>query len=128
MERIFQPQGIIKTLPGSFFENYLRGGLQGFEKDFMRLNNESWKYYYWIFNLSGKPKYEILYFYLLFDGAVRYRANIINYGLPNRTIKCADGTTQHGRIWVYVSAPIIKAANPIPMKGFQGFRYTELLF
>jgi len=125
MKRISQPQGIIKTLPIDFFDNYKNGGLSGFEKSFMGMNIYN---YHWIFSLPGKPKYDVLYFYLLFNGAIRYRANIIGYEQIDEAVNCADGSSRTAKIWVQVSSPIIKANPPITMKGFQGFRYTEMLF
>lgn len=120
------PVGIIKTLPKEFFKNYKYGGLCGFEYDFLAINNREEDY--WIFNLQGKPKYKVLYFYLLYDGAIRYRANILGYTAPNTTFNCADGTVKHGKIWVQVGPPVIKLNPPVPMKGFQGFRYTSNIY
>lgn len=103
----------------------LPNGLEAWEKVFMKMNDIEDNY--WIFNLSGKPRYEVLYFYLLIAGKVTYRANIIGYE-DGKTIKCYTGEYRHGRIWIQVGAPVIKAAEPVEMKGFQGFRYTEFLF
>lgn len=97
------PIGIIKTMPS-------------------KMNRSD--SYYWTFNLSGKPKYEVLYFYLLFRGAIRYRANIIGYD-GSAAVKCYDGSIHKGKVWVNVGPPVIKLKTPIERKGFQGFRYTE---
>jgi len=118
---ISQPIGIIKTMPEEWIKK-LPNGISAWEKTFMKMNDI--EDYYWQFNLSGKPKYEVLYFYLLFNKAVRYRCNIISYG-KEETIKCYDGTFHYGKVWVQVSAPVIKLKQPISMQGFQGFRYTS---
>jgi hypothetical protein len=120
------PIGIIKTMPAEWVEA-LPNGVKGWEKDFMdRLNNqeaESWR-----FNLSGKPQFDVLYFYINFDKAIRYRANIVGYE-KGGAIKCYTGEVKSGKIWVVVTGPIIKAAHPIAMTGFQGFRYiSEVIF
>lgn len=120
-----RPEGIIKTMPCEWLKK-LPNGIEPWERTFMAMNDRDG--YYWIFNLSGQPKYDVLYFYLLFDGAVRYRANIIGFEGKDKTIKCYTGELKYGKIWVQVTAPIIKAIEPVPMKGFQGFRYTEKLF
>jgi hypothetical protein len=69
--------GIIKTMPQTWLKE-LPAGVEGWEKDFMVKCNKDEKHY-WVFNLPGKPKYEVLYFYILFSGAIRYKANIIGY-------------------------------------------------
>ncbi len=123
---IEQPVGIIKTLPIEFFLNYEDGGRKGFEKDFEMINKRA-DQYHMVFNLNGKPKYEVLYFYLNYDGAIRYRGNILGYAYPNASIVCLDGKTVFGKIWVEVGPPIIKL-KPVPMKGFQSFRYTNEIY
>lgn len=105
------PQSWLKKLPK---------GIAEWEQTFLKMNEI--EDYYWVFNLSGKPKYDILYFYLLFDGAIRFRANIIGYDNLG-SIKCYTGEVKSGKIWVQVAAPVIKLKDPIEMKGFQGFRY-----
>jgi len=120
---IERPEGIIKTMPMKFFEDF--GGLERFDRAFMDYCNSSDRAF-WYFNLSSKPKYEVLYFYILFDGAVRYRANILDY-LPEQEMPVAGGV-MWAKCWVRVCAPVIKATEPFPKKGFQGFRYTEKLF
>lgn len=118
-----RPDGIIKSMPIEFIEKM--GGEKKFDDKFRRYLNRGTGW--WYFSLSGKPRCEILYFYLLFGGYVRYRANILDY-LPAGEMMTIDGL-MHSRCWVRVSAPVIKFKKPYPRKGFQGFRYTcrELL-
>lgn len=117
-----QPVGIIKTMPMSFFALY---GMERFTREFYTNPNKN-DHSYFMFTLSGKPKYEVLYFYLLYEGYIRYRANIIQVR-GEETINFGHGRSIHGKAWIDVGAPVIKL-DPIPMKGFQGFRYTEQLF
>ena len=118
MKNNIQPIGLIKTMPQSWLKD-LPEGVSEWEKDFLSMNNSD---SYWMFNLSGKPKYDVLYFYLLFGGFIYYRANIIGYK-EAAIIECYDGSFHKGKVWVQVSAPVIKLSRPIRMKGFQGFRY-----
>lgn len=117
----YQPTGIIKTMPLMWLGR-LPKGYDEWEKTFLKMNEVEG--YYWTFNLSGKPQFEVLYFYLLIQGAVRYRCNIISYEGP-KEIECYTGEKKFGRCWVNVGAPVIKLAEPVTMQGFQGFRYTE---
>jgi len=118
---IQQPTGIIKTMPMEFFTK-LPKGLTDWELRFMGMNNPDNRHI-WIFNLTGRPKYEVLYFYINFDGAIRYRANIVGYE-GGHDFLCYDNTIHYGKAWVQVCAPVIKLKEPIPMQGFQGFRYA----
>ncbi len=113
--------GIIKTMPLSFFEEY---GMKRFLNHFFERPNRSDDAYF-MFTLSGQPKYDVLFFYLLFDGAIRYRANIIQFR-GESTLRINKNKDIHGKAWVDVGAPVIKLEHPIPMSGFQGFRYTDL--
>jgi hypothetical protein len=113
--------GIIKTMPMSFFKEY---GMDRFIHHFFTRPNQTDEAYF-MFTLSGIPKYEVLYFYLLFDGAIRYRANIIQFR-GESTLRVSKNKTIHGKAWVDVGAPVLKLESPISMAGFQGFRYTDL--
>ena len=116
------PVGIIKTMPVEWVKD-LPKGVKGWEQDFMhKLNNNEEDS--WLYNLSGKPQYKVLYFYINFDNAIRYRANIVGYQ-KGGSIECYTGGIKSGKIWVEVTAPVIKAIHPIAMKGFQGFRYVQ---
>jgi hypothetical protein len=117
-----QPIGIIKTMPMDFFTRY---GMERFEKHFYTNPNEQTDRYF-MFTLSGRPKYSVLYFYLLFDGAIRYRANIIQ--VRGEATYRFPGGTIHGKAWIDTGGPVIKYYKPYPMKGFQGFRYTDGAF
>lgn len=120
------PTGIIKTMPMKFFQEY-PGSQDTFERDLESLNNTDYRYF--IFNIAGRPKYEVLYFYLLYNGKIRYRANILEYKkYTDGKVLLGDGRTLYGKLFIHVSAPIIKCTEDILMKGFQGFRYTNTLF
>jgi hypothetical protein len=120
---IDRPEGIIKTMP-AVWVNERGGSIKEIEKFWTRERPDD---YYCMFNLSGQPKYDVLYFYLLFSGAVRLRANIIGYE-GGKDLLCWDGKYHHGKCWVQIAAPFTMADEPVEMKGFQGFRYTEKLF
>jgi hypothetical protein len=120
-----QPVGIIKTMPESWVKA-LPDGVDGWERDFMRKCNTR-ENYYWRFSLCAKPRYDVLYFYILFQGAIRYRANIISYDGPG-DVKCYTGEMFSAQEWVCVGAPVIKLKEPVPMKGFRGFRYAMEMY
>ncbi|MEK6323588.1 MAG: hypothetical protein AABN33_18260 [Acidobacteriota bacterium] len=79
--------------------------------------------------LAQKPKVEVLHMYLLVGGRVIVRANIAGYANGNGLdIKCWDGSVRHPKFWAVLTAPVSWPKEPVPMRGFQGFRYTESLW
>jgi hypothetical protein len=111
-------------MPHKFvFEEY--GAKAFLDHFYYRLNRMDSAYF--LFTLSGIPRIQVLHFYLLVDGRVRFRANISKI-TGEETIPFTDGRTIHGKAWAELTGPVIRAPFIIKMKGFQGFRYTEELF
>lgn len=103
-------------------ENQVRGILEG-------MNNTD-DYHWCQLCGSGVPKIVVPYCYLVIGGRVAYRCEVIKYG---RNVTQRFNDTGIVRIMnncnlVYMQGPVIKAPENIPYKGFQGIRYTELLF
>jgi hypothetical protein len=117
-----QITGIIKTMPMKFFKEY---GLRRFMNDYYYYPNIS-SDHCWSFALSGRPKFDILYLYLLVNGRIRFRSNIIQFEGPGQKVLWinARGRKIVGKAWVLIGGPVVKAPRIISMTGFQGFRYT----
>lgn len=80
----------------------------------------------WFQKCSKKPKHIPLYCYIIIGGRIMYRANISHYETGTATIKkCNQMIGQIEWPRLVLTAPIIKAPHKIPMRGFQGFRYTH---
>lgn len=79
------------------------------------------------FRVGNKPRFEVLYVYLLIGGKIRYRANLVSYDPPGYFISNA-GNSLWGNCWIVICGPLVRAPEIIRRKGFQGFRYTEELF
>lgn len=123
------PDGIVLTLPVAFFKD--RGmSYSEFEKLFeryMRREDAIWN-----FRLTNLPKHDVAYVYLIFDGFLQYRANLVQY---ERNVAKKFYDSPDGRVrsfppsnWVLFTGPIVKAPQDWPLKGFQGFRYCTKLF
>lgn len=86
----------------------------------------------WNFRLTNLPTIDVAYVYLVFDGLVQYRANLVMYqrGAEKEFYDSPDGKARRfpKSNWVIFTGPIIKAPYEIPMRGFQGFRYTKQVF
>jgi hypothetical protein len=79
------------------------------------------------FSLTGKPRFDVLHFYLVVGGQVKARFNIAGYS-DELTLDCWDGKTRTAKCWAICTGPVSRPPEPIKMKGFQGFRYTEELW
>jgi hypothetical protein len=119
-----QYTGIIKTMPANWLKD-VPGGVERWERSVFSMNGSD--KFQWRFNLPGRPRFDVLHFYLLMGGIIRFRANIISYDEAEE-IKCYDGSKHFGRCWVIIGPPVMRAPREIRMKGFQGFRYTEDLW
>jgi hypothetical protein len=71
--------------------------------------------------------------YIIVCGQVRYRLLYAGYAKGQTTIYNGDGHSWSSKqviTWprVLMAGPFVKAPYKIPLKGFQGFRYTTKLF
>lgn len=118
-----QPTGIIVNTPKIFIaevgDNYLPMWFDGPMPDRGGM-------FYW--KLSNRPRIDILHCYIVYNGFIRWRCNIAEF-LPGQTMYFFSGPCGErevtGRAWMILTAPVIKAPQEIPMRGFRGFRYTE---
>lgn len=117
-----QPTGIIRCLPIAFLRE--AGGDEYLERVINLMNAGRWTYYV---SLPGKPRIDVLHFYLCIAGRVRYRANIIGYDSAG-TRKVASGKNFSAKCWVNLGPPVVAPPHEWPLRGFQGFRYTEELW
>lgn len=85
---------------------------------------EDWTY--WM-RLGAVPKYEVMYVYLCIGNRIRYRANFVMYHGPGE-FTFTDGKRLYGRAWVVLCGPVARAPRDIPMRGFRGFRYSDIIF
>jgi hypothetical protein len=86
----------------------------------------------WNFRLTNLPLHDVAYVYLIFEGFIQYRGNLVQYernvakefyDAPDCKVRSFPPSN-----WVLFTGPVIPAPREWPMKGFQGFRYTTKLF
>jgi len=116
---INKPTGIIRTLPT------INGGRENFERSLALLKAGHNITIY--VALQSVPKNEVLHLYLLVEGFVVVRMNIAGYE-PGDARRCWDGETRQPKFWALCTAPVSLPPEPIKMRGFQGFHYTEDLW
>lgn len=119
-----RPTGIIRTLPSLYAEDK-EAGNENYKRSLKLLEQEKIPAIY--IALSQIPKIEIVHLYLLIDGEINVRFNVAGYE-PGDSRKCWDETIRQPKIWVVCAAPVSRPLEPIKMRGFQGFRYTEELW
>lgn len=123
-----QQDAIVLTLGKDFMDKMYPGGREAVIKALERC--EEGEFQWMQFCGSGVPARKVEFCYLIWDGKVQYRMTVLKY-VKNRTGTFSDGGVErsfHNRNMVVMTGPAIKATHNIPMKGFQGFRYTTFLF
>jgi hypothetical protein len=123
------PDGIALTLPVQFFQE--RGtSTEQFKKMFERYMAKDDAL--WNFRLTNLPKQDVIYVYLIFDGQIQFRLNLVQYernvsksfkDAPDKKVRSFPNAN-----WVILCGPAVKPPHEWPQKGFQGFRYTTKLF
>lgn len=85
---------------------------------------------YFAYGLANKPLHNVLYCYLLYNGEVRYRFNISHWEPGRRKFDGNGGPffSLNRKYWMILTASVTHPIRPFPMKGFQGFRYSEVIF
>lgn len=117
---------IIISVPKRFWVEY-PGGREAFDKimDYVDAGKT-----FWYQTISNIPIQEVQFVYLIIEGQVALRLTVYQM-LKNQNMVFKDGGEVRefsNKNWVVLTGPVQKADKSYPMKGFQGFRYTELLF
>src|SRR5882672_2624482 len=123
------PDAIILTMPVAFFLD--RGMTQDqftdlFER-YMRREDALWN-----FRKKLLPLEEVAWVYLVWNGKVQFRLNFVccEKDVAKTFTDSWDGRAREfpKSNWIILSGPAVKPPYEIPMKGFQGHRYTYKLF
>lgn len=124
-KKIIRPTGIIRTLPSLYGDASI--GAKRMKESIEMLEKEQIPAIY--IALSQMPKIDVLHIYLLINGEINIRLNIVGYESgANSNIKCWDNQYRSPKYWLICSNPISRPIEPIKFRGFQGFRYTEDLW
>ena len=119
------PESIVVTMPLAFFKEYT---IEKFEDEMAAMKTNSLVWYRVVKNL---PKFQTLYCYIVYYNKIQWRTNILEFEKNmTRTFVRPEGgirTFQNVNA-ILLCGPTIKAPIDFPMKGFQGFRYSEKIF
>lgn len=123
------PEAIILTMPVAFFKEREmdQESFGKYFERFMRRPESLWNY-----KKKQLPTEEVAWVYLVWNGKVQFRLNFVQY---ERNKSKTFNDTYDGKVrkfpkmnWIILSGPAIPAPYEIPMKGFQGHRYTQKIF
>jgi hypothetical protein len=128
---IEKPDAIILTMPVKFFRDY-PGGMERFRRTLAMVDAGQ---FVWNQTISSIPKHEVLWCYLCIDGRIQYRLNISHYEKGAKEFNDPTPTGERvvrrfsdSKKWGILCGPVQKAPKDLPMKGFRGFRYTNIIF
>lgn len=109
-----------------FLSEYMEKFNAYFER-FMRQEDVTWN-----FKKKTLPTQDVAWVYLVWDGKIQFRLNFVCYE-RNTSKEFSDDFD--GRVrkfpnmnWIIMAGPAIRPPYEMPMKGFQGHRYTQKLF
>lgn len=122
-------EAICLTLGANFLKNVYPGGEAAVREALERMNESD--HHKWMqFCGSGLPTKPVTYCYIVWHGKVQYRCDIkefqgaVSGGFNDSNVL----RTFYNRNLCVLHGPCIPAPYDIPMKGFQGFRYSPFLF
>ncbi len=123
------PEALILTMPVAFFKDREMTEEQFGElfERFMQKPDSLWN-----FKKTQLPTQEVIWVYLIWSGKIQFRLNFVDIE-RNKTKVFTDSwdgkvRTFPAQNWIILSGPAVKAPYEIPMKGFQGHRYTQKIF
>lgn len=82
----------------------------------------------WLQKCKNKPKIDVAYVYIIFSGRIRYRVQYVGYEAGPTTVYDDNGPKDIQWSRLLLVGPMVEAPRRIPLKGFQGPRYTTKLF
>ena len=118
-----RPTGIVRTLPSLYGDASV--GAKRYKMSLRLLELAQVPAIY--IALASQPRIEVLHMYLVIEGRVDVRLNIAGYEAGDAR-RCWDRTIRKPKVWVVCTGPVVRPAETIPMRGFQGFRYTQDLW
>jgi len=126
----YPPVGVAITWSADMINE--KGGLENFIRYFEQVMGEG-SDDTWLQKCKSGPKHKILYVYIIINNYVAYRLNYIEFATGPTHINNGDGISFSRRTsisWsrLVMAGPFVKAPVEIYCRGFQGFRYTDLLF
>ena len=116
--------GIIRTLP-SLYATHKNPGYEGLMRSIAKCERDESATFF--IALGVVPTREVLHLYLCLAGEIKYRFTLAGFS-PGTDAECWDQSIPQPKIWAVCTGPIEKPPQPMPYKGFQGFKYTAAMW
>ncbi len=125
MDRGERPEAIIITLSLNTIKDY-RGGYRAILNDWINSDGESMLWYYKCGNAPVQP---VSIVYWVVAGRIRWQCRLVSV-LKNHTMKFSNGSfPMYAKAWLeLIDFEQIPRQLQLAMPGFQGFRYSAILF
>jgi len=120
---IEQPTGIIKCLPQAWVDEC--GGVEKIMSCKKEIDGGESN---WYMSFPNKPRRDVLHLYVVFDGLIQFRVNIMEFKDMETPVRMTHGAEFTVKLWAICTGPMVIPSRPLPMKGFRGYRYTAGLF
>lgn len=121
-----KPDAIIVTLPKQFF---VEQDHATYLKELQAIHEHEDKVWYRV--MKNLPKHDVLYVYTIINNKIHHRTQFaglirnttLSFSRPNGGIRTFENANA-----VMMTGPVVMAPEEITMKGFQGFRYSPVIF
>jgi len=129
MKMITRPDSILVTMSKQNIAEW--GGLETLDRFFkVHYSGENDNTFWYKVGKNLPIHRDLLYVYLVLENEIRWRFNLVCFE------ECPDGVElyKNGKPTIFkgnfvvVSGPLIKAPERFPFKGFQGFRYSGVIY
>lgn len=121
-----QHDAIIVTISEQFLKEY---SIEKLHQDIENLNTVDNSC--WYFKIKNLPKVQTQYCYWIVGNKIRYRLEVLEFR-RNESYSFERPDNQYRSFrnsnWIILQGPVTEAPYDMEMRGFQGFRYTELIF
>jgi hypothetical protein len=117
------PEGIVITFGKDMLSDH--GGLRTFLKSFKKcLDADD----YWIHFCKNKPKFDIIYVYIIISNRLAYRCHFGGWDVYSGIGYKANGDKTNMKNGIALAGPLVKCPFKRELKGFRNFRYSTKLF
>lgn len=130
-----RPEAVIITMSRETIKEW--GSLNVVKRYFRRWftgNNETVITTFWWRCGKNLPKVEVPFLYLIAENQIIFRFHVVEYHRTGEegVMLYKYGDPERGELmkgcFIVIAGPIMEPNEPIPYKGFQGFRYSQKLF
>lgn len=127
MKRTTKPDALIVTMSKQNVNEW--GGVDVLDRFFQKQYGKENDATFWYKIGNNLPLHEVLFVYVVIHNKIRWRFNCVGYEDTESVILHKAGKpVEYSGKFVIITGVAIKAPEDIPYKGFQGFRYSNIIY